>query len=294
MHEVTSWVRSNYRTLILAVLCFAGFIVFEAFQQLFYARNFNNGSTPNATFMDVFTGGLHRWTIWLVLALPMVWFSLKWPLKELNLKYLGRYALLIVVMLFLNLTLITFDNIWRFGDLTRDFAPQFEFYFFHKAPMIFVALVFLTILVHFFRKQEELALSISEMGSLKYSNQQLYEQLKSETIRDEAMVIQVKVGNRVKLVPLQSIVWIEADDYCVRIHDEHGKAYTLRSTMKALEEKLPGQTFVRVHRKALVNMTEVREYAFGPKPVIILNNGTEIPLAQSRIKEVRSMLQSVG
>ncbi len=293
MHEVTSWVRSNYRTLILAVLCFAGFIVFEAFQQLFYARNFNNGATPDVSFMDVFTGGLHRWMIWSALAVPMVWHSWKLPLKELNLKHLWRYALLIVLVLFLNLLLITVDNVWRFGDLTNDFALQFEFYFYHKAPMIFVALVFLVILVHFFKNQQELSLSIQEMGSLKYSNQQLYEQLKNETLADEAMVIQVKVGNRVKLVPLESIVWIEADDYCVRIHDESGRAYTLRSTMKALEQRLPASQFMRVHRKALVNLSAVKEYVFGAKPMIILNQGTEIPLAQSRIKDVRSTLQGV-
>jgi len=294
MYAFFNLARVNYKTLILATLCFSGFIVFEAAQQLFYSLNFNNGNTPNVTFTDVLIGGLNRWFIFLVLAVPLVLYSWKWPMKTLNWLSLGRIGLLIATTLFLNLSLIVLRNMWLYGDVVADFAALFEFYFFHKAPIILMALVFVTILVHYFKKQEELALSISEMGSLKYTNQQLYEQLKSETIRDEAMVIQVKVGNRVKLVPLQSIMWIEADDYCVRIHDDQGKAYTLRSTMKALEEKLPGQQFVRVHRKALVNLTEVREYAFGSKPMIILNNGTEIPLAQSRIKEVRSILSGVG
>ncbi len=293
MLEFTSWVRSNYRSLILAILCFCGFIFFEANQQMFYARNFNNGNPVDVTLWEVFVGGLYRWMIWLVLAVPVVLFVLKYPLKRLSVKNIGMYALVLAGILVMNLAMVTLNNVWQSASFSVDFSEAFTFYFFHKAPIIFVALVFLVILVHFFRNQEELSLSIQEMGSLKYSNQQLYEQLKNETLADEDMVIQVKVGNRVKLVPLESIIWIEADDYCVRIHDKSGRAYTLRSTMKALEQRLPASQFVRVHRKALVNLSAVKEYVFGAKPMIVLNQGTEIPLAQSRIKDVRSLLQGV-
>ena len=294
MHTFFNWARVNYKPLLLAVFCFSGFIVFEAAQQLFYALNFNNGATPDAHFGEMLIGALNRWAIFLLLVVPLVLYSWKRPIRTLNLSSLGGLALLILVTLFLNLSLIVLRNVWLYGDIVNDFMELFEFYFFHKAPIILVALVFVTILVHYFKKQEELALSVSELGSLKYSNQQLYEQLKTESLQDEAMVIQVKVGNRVKLVELASIAWIQADDYCVRIHDKNGKAYTLRSTMKALEEKLPGQQFVRVHRKALVSISEIREYAFGAKPLVILNDGTEVPLAQSRLKEVRSLLQTTG
>lgn len=292
MPEITSWIRSNYRTLILAILCFGGFIFFEAHQQLFYARNFNNGSPVDVTLWDVFVGGFYRWMIWLVLAVPVVLLVLKQPVKKLGMKSITHYFMLVAGILLLNLALLALNNVWQSETFYVDYQEAFEFYFFHKAPIIFVALMFLVILVHFFKNQQELSLSIQELGSLKYSNQQLYEQLENETLNDEAMVIQVKVGNRVKLVPLESVVWIEADDYCVRIHDESGRAYTLRSTMKALEQRLPASQFMRVHRKALVNLSAVKEYVFGSKPMIILNEGTEIPLAQSRIKDVRSLLQN--
>lgn len=291
--HMLAWIRSHYKTLLLFLVCFGAFILFEARQQLFYALNFNNGQTPNVSFLEVLTGGLYRWLIWAVLAVPVVMYALRKPVRSMDIRQIVSYAGIILGTLFLNLVFITLNTIWRGGGTYSDFGSLLEFYFYHKAPIIFVALVFLTMLVHFFRNQEALELSIQEMGSLKYSNQQLYEQLKSEQMNDEAMVIQVKVGNRVKMVPLESIVWIEADDYCVRIHDDQGRAYTLRSTMKALEQRLPDQQFVRVHRKALVNQSEVKEYVFGNKPQVILHNGTQIPLAQSRIKEVRSLLQSV-
>ena len=291
MYSFFNWARLHYKTGLLATFCFLGFMVFEAAQQLFYSLNFNNGNTPDVTFSEVFFSGFTRWIIFLVLAIPLVRYSWNNPLKNLKLSALGKLMLLVFGLLFLNLSAITLKNVWLYGDVVTDFSEVFEFYFFHKAPIILVALVFVVILTHYFKKQEELALSISEMGSLKYSNQQLYEQLKSEAIEDEAMVIQVKVGNRVKLVPLETIVWVEADDYCVRIHDDKGKTYTLRSTMKALEQKLPGQSFLRVHRKALVNLGEIKEYAFGSKATVVLKDGTEIPLAQSRIKDVRNVLQ---
>lgn len=292
MTQTWQWLQLNRRLVLLAVTFFLGFIAFEARQQLFYAENFNNGQSVDVGFWYFLKTGLYRWLIWIALAIPAVLFLIRNRFRHINAKAVLTYGSLIVVLVLLNLALVSMVNAWGSDSFYSSFSEALGFYFFHKAPIILASLVFLVLLVEFCLKREALHLSIEELGSLKYTNQQLYEQIKDESVQDETMVIQVKVGNRVKLVPLDTIVWIEADDYCVRIHDESGRGYTLRSTMKALEEKLPQTQFLRVHRKAMVNLAAVKEYVFGAKPMIILDGGTEIPLAQSRIKDVRSLLQS--
>jgi hypothetical protein len=292
MIQAWQWLQMNRRLALLAIVFFLGFIAFEARQQLFYAENFNNGQTVDVGFWYFLKTGMYRWLIWIALAIPAVLFLIRNRQRHINAKTVFIYGSLIVILMLLNLVLVSMVNAWSSDDFYASFSEAFGFYFFHKAPIILASLVFLILLIEFCLKREALQLSIEELGSLRYTNEQLYEQIKDESLRDETMVIQVKVGNRVKLVPLDTIVWIEADDYCVRIHDQSGRGYTLRSTMKSLEEKLPQPQFLRVHRKAMVNLSAVKEYVFGAKPMIVMNEGTEIPLAQSRVKDVRSLLQS--
>ena len=90
------------------------------------------------------------------------------------------------------------------------------------------------------------------------------------------------MGRRVILEPGR-IDWVEAADYCVRVHSE-GRAYLWRESLSGVEAQLAGQPFVRVHRSALVNVHsihEIRRRAHGDARVI-LRDGTPIPLSRSR------------
>ena len=133
---------------------------------------------------------------------------------------------------------------------------------------------------------------IQELGDLENTNSKLYKQIKSteSNVMDTAKVIQVRVGNRSQIVPLEHIVWIEADDYCVKIHDQKGKAYTLRNSLKSLEEKLPSDYFQRIHRRSIVNLKFVERIEWGASASVTMQNGPELPLAQSRIKSVKAAM----
>ena len=94
------------------------------------------------------------------------------------------------------------------------------------------------------------------------------------------------MGNKFKIISIEDIDWIEADDYCVNIHSRNSDAvYSMRATLKYLESILPG-SFLRVHRSAIVNMDGVEEYKTQGSGLITMKSGDEIAVAQSKLKMI--------
>lgn len=70
--------------------------------------------------------------------------------------------------------------------------------------------------------------------------------------------LSVRVGDRIVLVPVDDLDWIDAEDNYARLH-ARGKAYLIRETMRALEQKLDPAGFARIHRSTIVNLARVAE-----------------------------------
>jgi DNA-binding LytR/AlgR family response regulator len=68
--------------------------------------------------------------------------------------------------------------------------------------------------------------------------------------------LQVPVGDKVRLIEAKSIDWVEADDNYVRIHTG-GQDYAMRSTLRQVLADLGGDSFVRIHKSAAVNVAEI-------------------------------------
>lgn len=292
-----NWIRSNQIELLAGLLCFSIFIVFEVYQQLYYTRNYTESGGEGITFFTVLNAHLLRWSIWVLLSLILVFYVTKNPLKrgEMSSIQLLKYLVVIIGVLFLNLMAITGISLTS-GEMAAGwpaFQELFIYFFFHKIPLYFIMLAALTVVIHYFQNRDELELVIGEVGELRRSNAQLNEELRNSAVRDESFVLQVKTGTRTKLVPVEEIIWIEADDYCVRIHDKNNQTHTLRSSMKALDEKLEFYGFLRVHRKAIVNMNFVTEFVQNGRTELILRNGSVVPVAQSRLSSLKSALQTI-
>jgi two-component system LytT family response regulator len=74
--------------------------------------------------------------------------------------------------------------------------------------------------------------------------------------------ITVKRSGRMLLLPVQDIEWIEAEDNYVLLHS--GKdAYMLRQTLSNIEDRLDPDSFIRVHRGAIVNIEALKEFQLG-------------------------------
>jgi two-component system LytT family response regulator len=96
-------------------------------------------------------------------------------------------------------------------------------------------------------------------------------------------------GEKSILLKTTDIVWIEAEDYYVLVHSKRGR-HMIRATLASLGERLDPQLFLRVHRTALVNVMEVSEVRDEDHLVLVLSNGSRVPVSRSRRREVEGVL----
>lgn len=83
--------------------------------------------------------------------------------------------------------------------------------------------------------------------------------LESKTDSQKSLTrILIKTGSKKKFLKIDEIELLEAAGNYVTIH-VNGSRYFLRATLAKLEEKLPGEKFVRVHRSYIVNLDQIKE-----------------------------------
>lgn len=66
----------------------------------------------------------------------------------------------------------------------------------------------------------------------------------------------VKTGSRIKIIPAEDILYLEAADDYVKIHTAEG-AFLKNKTMNFFEKSLDPASFVRTHRSYIVNIREI-------------------------------------
>lgn len=87
-------------------------------------------------------------------------------------------------------------------------------------------------------------------------------------------------------IPFQDIRWLEADGHYVNIHTSE-EVHRVRESLSDLEEKLPGEHFLRIHRAYIVHLPFVTQ-AFNKK-VFIENN--VLPTSRRRWSEIIERIQ---
>ena len=117
---------------------------------------------------------------------------------------------------------------------------------------------------------------------------QLMEQVRQSEEMLERVV--VKTGAKIKVIPVDSIQYLEAQDDYVMVYTEEGK-YLKQWTMKYLEAHLnPGQ-FIRIHRSYLVHIPQIVQLELYEKGtyLLMLKSGAKLPVSQAgqaRLKQV--------
>lgn len=93
--------------------------------------------------------------------------------------------------------------------------------------------------------------------------------------------IAIRDGSETNCVEVDAIDWVDAAGDYMCVH-ANGDTYVLRGTMKHLEELLDPETFVRVHRSAIVNrhrVTAMRPHRNG-EYFLQLGDETELKLSR--------------
>ncbi len=96
-------------------------------------------------------------------------------------------------------------------------------------------------------------------------------------------------GNRIgfsfdgKIIFLTSdeIIYCESDGNYTNIYLDNGKKLLISQTLKKVEEKLPEDTFYRIHNSFIINLNQVREYLKNDGYVVLMNE-KKIPVSRNR------------
>ena len=75
--------------------------------------------------------------------------------------------------------------------------------------------------------------------------------------------IKASVGNAVRLIPIEQVLYLRADAKYTAVAWEGGEAL-IRTTIRELADALDPERFVQVHRSAIVNLAHVDRYSHGP------------------------------
>lgn len=290
MRNVFRNISNTKRIYTIIFLVLVVTITFETAQQLFYIKRFNLGN--DATFFGLLKTQTYRWVIWLGLSAILVWFVKRSATKHtLTLPRFINFSLVILGLVLINIISIAFIQMLLTQtkiSLSPFITEYVTFFAFQKGPMYTLGYIAISIILHFYFVNEQLQIEIQTVADLKQENKTLYQQL-STKIDDKASILNIKIGNKRKIIPVKDICWVEADDYCVKVHTTSAQTYTMRSSLKALEQKL-GDNFLRVHRKAIVNMVFAKEINLSQSPVLILDNNVEVAISKSKLKLVRDFV----
>ncbi len=287
MFRFFSKISSKKKHIAIITLVFIIAILFEALQQIFYIKRFN--LAQNIQFFDILKSQSYKWFIWVVLSSILIWYTKQKSSQKNNNYFL--YGAVILGLVFLSVIIISIIQFSISND-TFSWIILFDeyvtFFTFQKAPIYTLGYIAIAIIMHFYFTNEALQIKVEGLSELKKTNANLYKKL-SKYNDDNTRVLNIKIGNKRKIIPVTDIYWIEADDYCVKVHTNKNSSYTMRSSLKALNDKL-SNNFLRVHRKAIVNMDVVKELNMSSTPKLILNNNIEISISKSNLKLVKDFI----
>ena len=140
------------------------------------------------------------------------------------------------------------------------------------------------------RFEEAVKKAIARVGQQSEQKQKLDKLQESRAEQDTLDRMVVKTGNKIQILSLKQIHHFEAQDDYVAIHSDQGKFLKLMR-MKALENGLPTDDFVRIHRSHIVNVKHIEKLELYEKDsyILYLKNGQQLPVSRSghsRLKEV--------
>ncbi len=103
--------------------------------------------------------------------------------------------------------------------------------------------------------------------------------------------IVVKTGSKIKVIPVDQIEYLEADDDYVEVHTAEGR-YLKQQTMKYFEAHLDNQTFIRVHRSFIVKIGQIVQLEPYEKDskILILKSGKKIKVSKTGLKNLKAVL----
>ena len=103
--------------------------------------------------------------------------------------------------------------------------------------------------------------------------------------------IRASVGTSVRLIPVEQVAYLRADEKYTLVVWEGGEAL-IRKTIREMADELDPAVFAQIHRSAIVNLNHVRQFAHGPNDsgeVQLKGRGDCLPVSRSFVHLFRQM-----
>jgi two-component system LytT family response regulator len=102
----------------------------------------------------------------------------------------------------------------------------------------------------------------------------------------------VKTGNKIKVIPEETILYIESQDDYVMIYTSEGK-YLKQQTMKYFEQHMDPRHFIRIHRSYIANIDTIKQLELYEKNsyLAVLSNGAKLKVSDSGYKLLKNMMK---
>jgi two-component system LytT family response regulator len=127
----------------------------------------------------------------------------------------------------------------------------------------------------------------------KQGSQQNIRELKKHVQENQEKLerVVVKTGSKIKVIPVEDMVWLESQDDYVMIYTASGK-YLKQETMKHFEEHLDPGLFIRVHRSYIVRIDAIVQLELYEKGsyMAILTTGAKVKVSDSGYKNLKSRM----
>lgn len=101
----------------------------------------------------------------------------------------------------------------------------------------------------------------------------------------------IKDGAKIRIIPEQEIIRLEADGDYVKIYSTQGN-FMKKKTLSYYENALPQDQFLRIHRSHLISLSHVTRIDPYEKNshLALLSNGERIPVSRSGFQKVKDAL----
>jgi len=100
--------------------------------------------------------------------------------------------------------------------------------------------------------------------------------------------IVVKTGIKIRIIPVDKIIYLEAQDDYIMVYTDEGK-HLKQGTMKYYEDHLDNSKFIRVHRSYIVKIDQVTQLEpYGKDSYILkLKNGAALKVSRNGLKNLK-------
>jgi two-component system LytT family response regulator len=105
--------------------------------------------------------------------------------------------------------------------------------------------------------------------------------------------IVIKTTEKIYLILISDLVFIEADGSYSKLHLKDGNILMTSRALKDFEEMLNNQGFFRVHKSYLINLSAIREFERAGGGYLVLSEGSKVPVSSRKKEHLLSLFNQL-